>query len=96
MGDAARGEHEVAGPGSELLLADLEDVLALKHVEELVLVVVAVERRVDGLVFLEEREGPGRGPGGGLDNDLDLAELQVLAARRRCWRLSPVPERPRS
>ena len=43
------------GPDAELLLADLEDVLALEHVEELVLALVDVERRVDRVALLEER-----------------------------------------
>jgi hypothetical protein len=64
----------------ECLLADLEDVLAFEHVEHLVLVLVNVERRVDGFVLLEDRERPAGCVGGGFDHDLDLSALQAFAA----------------
>jgi hypothetical protein len=54
--NTSRGEHEPAGAGLELPIADLENVLAFKDVEQLVLVRVDVKRRVDGLVLLEDRE----------------------------------------
>jgi hypothetical protein len=54
--DAARGEHEPTGPGSELLIADLEDVLAFQHVEQFVLVLVNVQPRVLGFVLFEDGE----------------------------------------
>jgi hypothetical protein len=78
--DAARGEHEPVGAGLELLVADLEDVLPFEHVEQLVLVLVNVERRVDGFVLLEDRECSAGGVGGGLDDDLHLAEPQAFSA----------------
>jgi hypothetical protein len=53
--DTARSEHEPAGGGLELLVADLEDVLPFEHVEQLVLVPVNMERRVDGFVLLKDR-----------------------------------------
>jgi hypothetical protein len=78
--NTARGEHEPAGAGTELLVADLEDVLTFEHVEQLVLVLVNVERRVDGFVLLEDRECSTRGVGGRFDDDLDFAEAQALSA----------------
>ena len=57
MRDAARREDEAAGTHVELLVADLDDVLALERVEQLVLVLVNVQRCVDQRWhFLEERE----------------------------------------
>jgi hypothetical protein len=78
VGHAPRSEHEPAGTRPELPLADLEDVLALQHVEELVLVLVHVQRRVDRLVLLEQRERTGGGLGRGFEQDFDLAEGQAL------------------
>ena len=48
MRDTAGREHELAGARVEFRVADLEHVLSVKHVEQLVLVLVNVERRVDG------------------------------------------------
>ena len=80
MRDAARGEHEPAGAGPELLIADLEDVLAFEHVEQLVLVLVNVQRRVYGFVLLEDRECSAGGVGGSLDHDFHVAEAQAFSA----------------
>ena len=82
MRDPARREYEVARAGPVLLFADLENVLALEHVEELVLVLVEVKRRVDGLPLLEDRVGAAGRVAGDLDQDLDLAEPQPLTAAR--------------
>ena len=54
--NTARGEHESAGASLELLVANSEDVLPFEHVKQLILVLVNVERRVDGLVLLEDRK----------------------------------------
>lgn len=57
MRNAAGREDEPAGTGSELLVADPEDVVALQHVKQLVLVFVDVQRCVDQRRhFLEEGE----------------------------------------
>jgi hypothetical protein len=78
--DTARGEHEPPGAGLEVLVADSEDVLPFEHVEQLVLVLVNVERGVDGFVLLEDRECSARGVGGSFDDDLHIAEPQALSA----------------
>ena len=57
MGNAPRPECEPARAEPELLVADLEDVLAVEDVEELVLALVHVQRRVyHRRHFLEQAE----------------------------------------
>ncbi len=50
----ARGEHNGAGASGKRLLADPEHMLAFDHVEELVLVRMYVERRVERVYRLED------------------------------------------
>ena len=63
VGKAARREDDASGMNTKLVVSNLEDVLALEDVEELVISVVNVERRVDQRrKLLEEAERPaGRG-----------------------------------
>jgi hypothetical protein len=68
-----------AGASRKLLLTDLEDVLALDHVEELVLVRVHVQRRVERIDLLDDRECAGRRLAGRLDEELGTRERQALA-----------------
>jgi hypothetical protein len=79
MWHAARAEDHAAWADVELLVPDPEDVLALEHVEELVLVLVDVKRRVERLDLLDDRE---RAPGrvrGRPDQELGVAEAEALA-----------------
>jgi hypothetical protein len=65
--DTTGCEHEPTGAGLEFRFADLEHVLSFEHVEQLVLVLVNVERRVDGFVLLKDRERSTGRVGGGFD-----------------------------
>ena len=58
-----------------LALADPEDMLALERVEQLVLVLMHVQRRVDRVDLLEDAHRRRGGP----DEHLDVAEAQALA-----------------
>src|SRR5215203_2171878 len=62
VGDAARQEDERARGSPVGLIADVERDLALQHVERLVLVGVAVARRLRALAreYLDQREPPSR------------------------------------
>ena len=60
-------------------LPHLELVLALEHIEGLVLVLMDVQRGVDRLLLLEEREGAAGRCRRGADQHLDLTEAQELA-----------------
>ncbi|HSJ73767.1 MAG TPA: hypothetical protein VK904_05570 [Miltoncostaeaceae bacterium] len=73
-----------------LVVADAVDVLALEHVEELVLALVEVERRVQGVDLLDDREAAAGGVRRGAHEELGVAEAQALAAagveREACGR----------
>ena len=75
MRDAARPECETARPEVDLLVGDLDDVLALECVEELILVLVNVQRCVDQRWhLLEEAEGAAGRLGRGSDEDGHASE----------------------
>ncbi len=81
--DAAGREGETSGADAELFLADREHVLALEHVEELVLALVDVERRVrERGNLLEERERAAGALARRPDEDRELAEHEALAGVR--------------
>jgi hypothetical protein len=82
-GDAARREHDAAAPYRELLVADLDYVLALEDVEDLVLTLVDVPRRVDHRRhLLEERERAAGRFSRRPDEDRHVAEDEALARVR--------------
>ena len=79
MWDAARCEHETSRADSVLVVSDLDDVLTVEDVEELVLSVVDVERRVgQRRNLLEEVEWPARGSRRCADENRHLAEDEAL------------------
>jgi hypothetical protein len=81
--DTARENDEPAGAEMKLLLAALDDVLGLQHVEHLVFVRVDVEWRVEQRrALLEDGERPARRRSGGSDEDSDVAEHEALALVR--------------
>jgi len=81
-GTPPRRKHDSAGAGPKFRFADLEDVLPLEHVEQLVLILVNVERRVDWFVLLKDRERSARGIGRSFHYDFDFAEPQAFSAFR--------------
>jgi hypothetical protein len=86
MRHATRREDDGAGASRELLRSDREDVVALDDVEELVLIRVDVQRRVERINLLDDRE---RTPGrltARLDEELRARKRQPLA----CAGVEPV------
>ena len=80
VGHAARREDHPSGPDAVLLVPHPEDVLALEHVEELVLVLVDVEGRVDeGRHLLEQGERATGRLGRDAEQDRHVAEDEALA-----------------
>jgi hypothetical protein len=77
-----RCEHDRAGAGGKFLLPDREHMLSLDHVEELVLVRVDVQRRVERIDLLDDREGAGRALRARLDEEHRARERQALAGAR--------------
>jgi hypothetical protein len=86
--DSPGREDEPAGSGADLLVADLEDVLAVEHVEELVFSLMDVERRVHHRWhLLEQAERPAGRLRGSPDQDRHFAEHESLAfVRSKCER----------
>lgn len=62
----------------ELLVADGEDVLALEDEEELVLALVDMQRSVERVRLLDDRERPVGRLGARLDEELGASERQPL------------------
>jgi hypothetical protein len=64
----------------KLLFADMDDVLAIEHIEQLVFTFVNVQRCVDhGRYFLEEGEGAAGRLGRGPDENRGVSEDEPLA-----------------
>ncbi len=74
-----RCEYDAAGTGLELLVSDLEHVVSFEHVEQLVLVLVDMERRVEWLDLLDDGECAVSRVSRRLYDELGVAELEALA-----------------
>ena len=73
-----RREHHRARAGGKLLLPYREQMLPLDHVEELILIRVDVQRRVERIDLLNDREGTCRASGARLDEEHRARERQTL------------------
>ena len=82
VGHAPRGEHDRAGTSRKLVLTDKEHVLALDHVEEFVLIRVDVQRRVERIYLLDDRECTARRLRARLDEEDRTCEGQALSGAR--------------
>jgi hypothetical protein len=83
MRDAAGGEHAAARADAETLPGHLEDMLAFENVEELVVVLVHMERGVAQRRHLLEQGEGAAGVGGRCPNeDRGVAEDEPLARTR--------------
>ena len=74
-----RGPNTSRRTGVELLFADLEHVLAFEHVEQLILVLVNVKRRVERRDLFDDAERTACRIRGGLDDYLRIAEPKALS-----------------
>ena len=82
VGHLPRGEHDCAGTSRKLLLADEEHVLALDHIEKLVLIRVDVKRRVERIYLLDDRECATGRLCARLDKEDRTCEGQALSGAR--------------
>src|SRR5215211_1403776 len=77
-----RREDDRTGAGRKFLLSDPEHMLSLDHVEELVLVRVDVEPRVERIDLLDDREGAAGAFRTRLDDEHRSRKRQALAGPR--------------
>jgi hypothetical protein len=56
VGDASGAEDQITWPRLELCAADGEEVLALQDEKQLIVIVVDVQRRVEGVDLFDDRE----------------------------------------
>ncbi len=75
-------EHDCARPRRKFLVANKKHVLALDHIEELVLVRMDVSRSVERIYLLDDRECPPGCLRTGLDEEDCTREGQALASGR--------------
>ena len=78
----SRCEDDSARAGGKLLVTDSERMLALDHVEELVLVRVHMKRSVKRVYLFDDREPTRSRLGAGLDEKYRPCERQALSRAR--------------
>jgi len=80
MRNTARAKGHLTWTHMKLILANLNNVLAFKHVPKLVFVRVNVKRRVERVYFFDDGESPASRIGRGPDDEVRTAESEAFTA----------------